>query len=56
MERVKKTRLAALLQQRENASQLATVAARAYYGAQHPLGASALGTEQSVAAIDRAAW
>ncbi|MBK9574938.1 MAG: insulinase family protein [Rhodoferax sp.] len=54
VERVKKTRLAALLQQRENASQLATVvAARAYYGAQHPLGASALGTEQSVAAIDR---
>ncbi|MBK9238189.1 MAG: insulinase family protein [Rhodoferax sp.] len=56
VERVKKARLAALLQQRENASQLASVvAARAYYGAQHPLGASALGTEQSVAAIDRTA-
>ncbi|MDP2368419.1 M16 family metallopeptidase [Rhodoferax sp.] len=56
IERVKKTRLAALLQQRENAAQLASlVANQAFFGDAHPLGASGLGTEQSIQATDRAA-
>lgn len=56
IERVKKTRLAALLQQRENAAQMASlVANQAFFGDAHPLGASGLGTEQSIQATDRAA-
>jgi len=56
IERVKKTRVAALLQQRENAAQLASlVASQAFYGDAHPLGSSGLGTEQSVRATDQAA-
>jgi zinc protease len=56
IERVKKARLAALLQQRENAARLAAmVANQAFYGDAHPLGASALGTETSIQNTDRAA-
>lgn len=56
IERARKTRLAALLQQRENAAQLAAlVSNQAFYGEAHPLGASALGTAPSIQGTDRAA-
>lgn len=56
IERVKKTRVAALSQQRENAAQFASIVAnQAFYGVAHPLGGSGLGTEQSIQATDRAA-
>ena len=56
IERVKKARLAALLQQRENPAQLASlVANQSFYGDAHPLGASGLGTESSIQDTDRAA-
>ena len=47
--RQRKSRLASLVQQREQpAATAAVVAAAALYGAQHPLGGSSLGTEESI--------
>ena len=54
IERQKKGRLARLLQQHENAPATASVvAAAALFGIDHPLGPSALGTEDSIRAMSR---
>lgn len=56
VERIRAARLGALAQQRTQASALVgVVASQALFGAQHPLGEGALGTEASLRAIDIAA-
>jgi zinc protease len=56
VERIRAARLGALAQQRAQAPALASVIAnQALFGPQHPLGASALGTEASLKAMDAAA-
>ncbi|MDN3918753.1 M16 family metallopeptidase [Roseateles violae] len=56
VERQRAARLAALAQQREEPEAVAgVVAARALYGDAHPLGASALGDEAALQAVDSAA-
>ncbi len=55
VERIRAARLGALAQQRAQASALVgVVASQALFGAQHPLGAGALGTDASLRAIDAA--
>jgi zinc protease len=54
VERVRKQRLTALLQQRDNPNQLANrTFARIVYGSGHPYGFTELGTEESTKAITR---
>ena len=56
VERLQGSRLGALAQQRSQASAVANVVGNlALYGEQHPLGYSALGTEDSIKATDSAA-